>query len=148
MKFLTKNMIETNFNASNAEEAIIRAGILLLNEDGVDKVYIDAMIESYKNNGAYFVLSPKIAMPHARPEDGVREASVSLVKLDQPVSFGHRTNDPVHLVFGLGATSGDEHLELLQKLTRLLNIKETTDALINADNVDEIMKIMEKRNTL
>ena len=148
MKFLTRDMIETNFNASNAEEAIIRAGKLLLNEGGIDKIYIDAMLDSYKNNGPYFVLSPKIAMPHARPEDGVNEASVSLVKLDKPVKFGHMTNDPVSLVFGLGATSGDEHLELLQKLTVLLNTTEKTDALLSADNVDEIIQIIEKRNVL
>src|SRR5699024_366708 len=108
--------------------------------------YIDAMIESYNNNGAYFVLSPKIALPHARPEDGVNEASVSLVKLLNPVKFGHTTNDPVHLVFGLGATTGDEHLKILQKMTKLLNVKEITDELIDAGSNDEILKIIESRN--
>ena len=146
MKFLTEKLIDVEFDASDAEEAIQRAGTLLANEDGVEHQYIEAMIRSYRENGSYFVLSPKIALPHARPEDGVKDASVSLVKLKSPVEFGHETNDPVSLVFGLGATSGDEHLEILQKLTRLLNEKEATDELINAKSINEIIKIIEKRN--
>lgn len=146
MKFLTEKLIDADFHAANAEEAIKRAGALLAEEGGVEQKYIKAMIESYRTNGAYFVLSPKIALPHARPEDGVKDASVSLVQLKSPVEFGHKTNDPVSLVFGLGATSGDEHLKILQRLTRLLNEKEIADELINAKSRSEIMKIIEKGN--
>lgn len=148
MKFLDEDMIDANFFAEDAEDAIRRAGNLLLNSGGVDKKYIDAMVNSFKENGSYFVLAPKIALPHARPEDGVNEASVSLVRLRQPIKFGHHTNDPVHLVFGLGATSGDEHLKILQKLTYLLGSKETAAELIDASGTGEILSIIEKRNGL
>lgn len=146
MKFLTEKLIDVDYDAADAEEAIQRAGALLVNEGSVEDQYIEAMIESYRVNGPYFVLSPKIALPHARPEDGVKNASVSLVKLKKPVEFGHKNNDPVSLVFGLGATSGEEHLKILQRLTRLLNEKETADELINTDSRNDIIKIIEKRN--
>lgn len=145
MKFLTEKLIDTDYEAFNAEDAIQRAGTLLVNENSVEHRYIEAMIESYRENGSYFVLSPKIALPHARPEDGVKDASVSLVRLKTPVEFGHKTNDPVSLIFGLGATSGEEHLKILQRLTRLLNERETTNELIDADSSSEIIKIIEKR---
>lgn len=73
------------------------------------------MVESYHENGAYFVIAPQIAIPHARPTDGVENSAVSLVVLKDGVNFGHAANDPVRLVFGLAATSSEAHLKVIQK---------------------------------
>ncbi|SFB00001.1 PTS system, ascorbate-specific IIA component [Lentibacillus halodurans] len=143
MKFLDRNMIKIGAEAQTAEDAIEEAGKVLFQEGAIEATYVDAMIDAYKENGPYFVLAPYIAIPHARPEDGVKEASVSLVQLKHPVKFGHQTNDPVQLVFGLGAASSDEHLTLLKKLTGLLNDKNNVEALINIDNLADIQKIIE-----
>src|SRR5699024_11659395 len=94
---------------------------ILLKEGVIESTYIEAMIQAYKKNGPYFVLAPHIAILHARPEDGVNEASVSLVRLEQPIELGHDSNDHVQMVFRLGASSNDEHLSVLRKLTTLLN---------------------------
>src|SRR5699024_2839414 len=99
--------------------------------------YIEAMIQAYKKNGPYFVLAPHIAIPHARPVDGVNEASVSLVRLEQPLEFGHDSNDPVQMVFGLGASSNEEHLTVLLKLTTLLNDPERGDVVKNSQEINE-----------
>src|SRR5699024_2866391 len=122
MRFLDSSLIKLGAEVQTAEEAIREAGNLLLKEGMIDQSYIDAMLKAYKENGPYFVLAPHIAIPHARPEDGVTEASVSLLQLKTPVIFGHQSNDPVQLIFALGAASSDEHLTLLQKLTGLLNV--------------------------
>src|SRR5699024_2903904 len=94
-------------------------------------------------NGPYFVLAPHIAIPHARPEDGVNEASVSLVRLAQPIEFGHDSNDPVQMIFGLGASSNEEHLTLLRKLTTLLNDSERVDVLKTSKDISNIQKTIE-----
>jgi PTS system ascorbate-specific IIA component len=146
MKFLNESLIAIDAQSTTAEEAIRQAGDLLMAVGSVEDRYIEAMVQSFHKNGPYFVISPGIAMPHARPEDGVTESSVSLIKLKHNVRFGNTTNDPVSLVFGIGATSGAEHLSLLQKLTHLLNSKETTTALLNAQSTSEIQSIIEKRN--
>jgi len=143
MKFLDNGLIKLGAEVQKAEDAIKEAGKLLLKEGTIEQTYIDAMLEAYKENGPYFVLAPHIAIPHARPEDGVNEASVSLLQLRTPVSFGHQSNDPVHLIFGLGAASSDEHLTLLQKLTSLLNDSKNVEILINAVNMKEVKKILE-----
>lgn len=127
----------------DAQEAIEKAGMLLFNEDLVEKSYIEAMVRAYKENGPYFVLAPTIAIPHARPEDGVKEASVSFVQLKKPVIFGHASNDPVQLIFGLGASSSDEHLALLRKLTTLLNDPNNVEALVNATSYENVKQIIE-----
>lgn len=144
MRFLDSNLIKVGSEAVSAVDAIQEAGDLLVNEELIEEGYVRAMINSYKENGPYFVLAPQIAIPHARPEDGVNEASVSLVQLKNPVTFGHESNDPVHMVFGLGASSSEEHLTLLKKLTTLLNDRENVEALIHADRLETIQKILGK----
>ena len=47
----------------------------------IEERYIDGMIETVKNLGPYIVIAPGVALPHARPEDGVIEPSMSLVTL-------------------------------------------------------------------
>ncbi|MDY0404178.1 PTS sugar transporter subunit IIA [Virgibacillus sp. 179-BFC.A HS] len=143
MKFLEESIVKIGLEVADAEDAIEAAGNLLVDEGLVEKSYTKAMRNSYKENGPYFVLAPNIAIPHARPEDGVKEASVSLVQLKEPVVFGHSTNDPVRLVFGLGASSSDEHLILLQKLTTLLNDSVNVDKLTSATNYEDIKNILE-----
>ncbi|MFD1039790.1 PTS sugar transporter subunit IIA [Virgibacillus byunsanensis] len=143
MKFLDEKLVKVGLEAENAQDAIKAAGNLLFQEDLIESSYIEAMVNAYEENGPYFVLAPHIAIPHARPEDGVKEASVSLIQLKEPVVFGHASNDPVQLVFGLGASSSDEHLTLLQKLTTLLNNASNVEGLTNATSYKEIKKIIE-----
>ncbi|WP_077319824.1 PTS sugar transporter subunit IIA [Virgibacillus proomii] len=143
MNFLEKNLIKLGVEVNNAEEAITAAGQLLLDEELIKPSYIEAMKQAYQKNGPYFVLAPQIAIPHARPEDGVNEAAVSLVQLKEPISFGHAINDPVRLVFGLGAASSSDHLTLLRRLTTLLNDTNNIDQLLQATTVDDIKKVIE-----
>src|SRR5690625_1114205 len=143
MRFLDNGLIKLGAEVQTAEEAIHEAGNLLLKEGVVKQTYIDAMLKAYKENDPYFVLASHIAIPHARPEDGVTEASVSLLQLKTPVIFGHQSNDPVQLIFALGAASSDEHLTLLQKLTGLLNVGSNVEKLMNAVSLEEIKNILE-----
>ncbi|NNU82783.1 PTS sugar transporter subunit IIA [Geobacillus sp. BMUD] len=138
MKFLGPNLVALNVRVDTPEEAIRKAGQLLLNQNHIYPSYIEAMVRSYRKNGPYFVLAPQIALPHARPEDGAREASVSLVQLAEPIEFGHKTNDPVRLVLALGASNSDEHLEVLKKLMVLLGDKAIIEKMIHAKTYEEI----------
>src|SRR5699024_10993342 len=108
MRCLVNDVVQLSVKVSSAEEGITEQGNILLKEGVIESTYIEAMVDAYKKNGPYFVLAPHIAIPHARPEDGVNEASVSLVRLEKPIEFGHDSNDPVQMVFGLGASSNEE----------------------------------------
>lgn len=143
MRFLDKNLVRFGVEARNAEEAIRCAGKLLWQEGLINEKYCEAMVDSFRKYGPYFVIAPHIAIPHARPEDGVIEASVSFVQLKKPVAFGHQTNDPVHLVFALGASSQEEHLCLLQKLSVLLSNSDHVSLLKQAATYNQISRIIE-----
>ncbi|MGI2329206.1 PTS sugar transporter subunit IIA [Planococcus sp. YIM B11945] len=142
MKFLEENLVALDVAAATPEEAIRAAGGLLVSEQLAEPRYVEAMIESYQKNGPYFVLAPQIALPHARPEDGVKEASASFVRLQNPVVFGSAANDPVELVFALGASSSDEHLSMMKQLVMLLNNPAHVEKLKKATSYEEIQQLI------
>lgn len=145
MKFLEEKLVALDIPAETPEAAIKAAGDLLVAGNLVESGYVEAMVESYRKNGPYFVLAPQIALPHARPEDGVKEASVAFVRLKDPVVFGSAANDPVSLVFALGASTSDEHLLVMKELVMLLNNPEKVERLKNINSYEEL-KIVLGRN--
>lgn len=142
MKFLDKGLISLDYEAHDAADAIRAAGQLLVEQGAAESSYIDAMLKSYEEKGPYFVLAPHIALPHAKPEDGVHEASVSMLRLKEPIAFGHQKNDPVHLVFALGASSSSEHIALLRRLTTLLSNPSQVEQLRSVATEQEVYDLL------
>lgn len=120
MDIITLNSIQTNVEAKDWKDAVIKTGELLLKQGFVEKSYIDAMINKVEELGPYIVIAPHIAMPHARPEDGVNKTSIAIVTLKEPLNFGHEKNDPVRLILALAAKDNEDHLETLANLMEIL----------------------------
>ncbi|WP_028273428.1 PTS sugar transporter subunit IIA [Atopococcus tabaci] len=144
MSFLDETLVRLNVQAENAEDAIRQSGRLLVEEGYAEEGYIQAMVDSYRENGAYFVIAPSVAIPHARPETGALESAISFVQLTEGVAFGHEANDPVRLVFGLSAASSEEHVKVIQKIAKLLGKKGNIDKLLEADSYDVIHQLKEE----
>ncbi|MDQ0428442.1 PTS system mannitol-specific IIA component/PTS system ascorbate-specific IIA component [Planomicrobium stackebrandtii] len=142
MKFLEEKLVVLDLPVATPEEGIRAAGALLVAEDLIEPRYVDAMVESYEKNGPYFVLAPLIAMPHARPEDGVKEASVSLVRLKDSLKFGNEANDPVQFIFALGASSSEEHLLVMRKIVSLLSKPENVEKLKILSSYEELQLLI------
>ncbi|WP_237680738.1 PTS sugar transporter subunit IIA [[Erwinia] mediterraneensis] len=125
--------IISDFAAATPQQAIRRAGDALFAVDACEAGYAEAMVENYQRLGPYFVITPGLAMPHARPEQGAKQAQLSLVRLAQPLAFGHQENDPVHLVLGLSATSSDSHIALIQRVVTVLAQPQNMELLASGD---------------
>jgi PTS system mannitol-specific IIA component/PTS system ascorbate-specific IIA component len=138
IRFLERPMIVLQSAAGEAEEAIRESGRLLERAGAVRPSYTEAMVEAYRRLGPYFVVAPHIALPHARPEDGVVQAAVSLVQLREPVRFGHAANDPVRLVFGIAAASSPQHIELVRRLSALLADETRQKQLMEVKDVESV----------
>ena len=142
---LTDDVIAVNVSASDWKDAIRKSGELLLNIGVIEPRYIDAMIKFCKEYKAYIVIAPGIALPHARPEDGVKRICLSLITLKEPVRFGHPQNDPVDLVIALGAIDNKSHIKALGQLAKVLMDKETLKAIRSAQTKEDILKIIRKQ---
>lgn len=78
--------------------------------------YPQHCIDLVAEHGPYVVLAPRLALAHARPEDGALRTGIAVATLSRPVSFGHPDNDPVDLIFAFCSPDKDQHVGLLSKL--------------------------------
>lgn len=90
------------------------------------------------------MVAPGIALAHARPEDGVKQMCMSLVKLASPVEFGSKANDPVDLIFAFGAVDKNAHIQVLKELATFLQHKKATTALRQCKSAGEVGKLIKK----
>jgi len=125
------------------EDAVRKAGELLLSKGKVRPEYIDAMIKVTKELGPYAVIAPGVALPHARPEDGALNIGLSILILKQPVYFGS-PNDPVYIVIGFSAIDKKSHLCLLKDLAEVLQLDWLIEELKKSSNIFEIKSIIGK----
>ncbi|WP_052447584.1 BglG family transcription antiterminator [Clostridium polynesiense] len=144
IEILNENLVEVNADVKTREEAIIKSGTLLYKNDLVEERYIQAMLDNLEEHGTYIVIAPGIAMPHARPENGVKDIGISIVTLKNPVVFGHKTNDPVRIVIGLCAIDHQTHLAALTELVNILKDESCIEGILNADSSEEIINIIKE----
>ncbi|MGB9839770.1 BglG family transcription antiterminator [Thermovenabulum sp.] len=144
-ELLTKDTIRLKVKAESWEEAVRIGGRLLFENGYVESTYVEAMVKNVKEIGPYIVIAPGIAMPHARPEDGVKSICMSLITLENPVEFGNKDNDPVRMVICFGAVDHENHLKALSELMEILMDKECLDGILKAESVNEVLNIIKNK---
>lgn len=144
LELLNEETIKVYLEAKNWEDAGRIAGQPLLDSDKIEDRYIDAMIESVKKFGPYIVIAPGIALFHARPEDGVKSMCMSLAVFKKGVIFNAEKNDPVKLVFVLGAIDSESHLKVLAETMSLLQDNNAVSSIMASSDEREIISIIKK----
>ncbi|MEA4908085.1 MAG: PTS sugar transporter subunit IIA [Chloroflexi bacterium] len=139
---LRPELIATDVVASDWESAIRATGKLLVNDGAVEPRFVDAMIRVAKEFGPYIVVAPGIALPHARPDDGVIHASIAVSQLKDTVTFGNVQNDPVFLVIALAAIDNKQHIEALAELASVLGNADNIERLKQCKTADDMLKVL------
>ncbi|BFO30464.1 MULTISPECIES: PTS sugar transporter subunit IIA [Klebsiella] len=114
----------------------------LLEAGVIEPEYVAAIIEQHRKLGPYYVLAPGLAMPHARPEEGAKGLGLSLLKLEQGISFGSKDFDPVDIIIMLAAPDKHSHIETISALAELFSSDEDMNKLHQATNLEEIKTII------
>lgn len=115
------DLIQLRVTARDWEEVIRVAGAPLLKQGYITRGYIDTIVANTKLEGPYMVIAKQIALPHARPVDGVEKLGISITSLSYPIEFGSKENDPVKYIFCLAATANNRHLNAMAELVELLD---------------------------
>ena len=139
LELLSANCIALDVAAETWQESIVAAGELLERAGIADAPYTQSMIDNVESNGPYIVVAPGFAFAHARPSPAVHHTGMSWVRLAHPVSFGHKTNDPVSLVVALAATDSGAHNTAMAELAKLLGDTDRRAALESAATPDELL---------
>ncbi len=145
-ELINENKIIFTDKVDNWEEAIILSGKPLLEDNYIEKKYIHKVISNVKELGPYIVIAPKIAISHARPEDGVNRLGMSILLIKEAVSFSKDKDRDVNVVITLAAPDNEKHLLALQQLSELLmgSLDELLEATDKQSVIDLINKYSEK----
>ncbi|MBW3695856.1 PTS sugar transporter subunit IIA [Vibrio sp. T187] len=141
-ELLTKDVIRVHSESENWQDAIRKACQPLLDNGSIEPSYVEAIFRSHEELGPYYVVGPGMAMPHARPEDGVNRLSLSLTVIQNGVKFDSEGNDPVKMLVTLAATDSDSHIGAIQKLADLFMNDEHIERICNAKSADDVLSII------
>ena len=126
--------IRVGLGGESKEEAIARAGSLLVSGGYVEAEYVPAMLEREKETTTYMGMG--IAIPHGTSEakKSVRRSGIVVLQYPEGVEFG---DEKAHLVIGL-AGAGDEHLEILAKISSALDDETVLQKLFTTTSPQDI----------
>lgn len=147
-ELLTIERVAVRKTAPDWEAAVRAVGQLLVDSGAVEPRYIDSMIQTTRELGPYIVIAPGLAIPHGRPEEGVRRPCMAVLTLDPPVEFGNKDNDPVSILVALGATDAEQHVQALQQMAETLSEPANMQALVDATTPEEVTRVMWSGSTV
>lgn len=137
---LKSDNIILGLKSESKEEAIERAGKMLVKEGYVNNNYIAAMQERERIVSTYIGMG--IAIPHGVGEakKEVKESGIVVLQYPDGVVFG---DDLAYLVIGIAGV-GDDHLEILSNIATSLEDETLVDKLKNTNNKFEILQTFNK----
>ena len=95
----------------------IRLACFPLEEHGfVSPDYAQSIIHSTEQHGAWYVLSPEFALPHARPEEGVLSQQSRLSMLCSAEKIAFPGFPSIRFIVVLAAANSEQHVETIQRL--------------------------------
>ncbi|KFJ05621.1 PTS sugar transporter subunit IIA [Bifidobacterium tsurumiense] len=140
--FLPDSAFNLGAHAADWREAIRLAGAGLVAAGFTTEAYTDEMIETVEKMGPYIVIAPGLALAHSRPSDAVLNTGLSWVRLDEPVEFGNKANDPVSLVIGLAGRDESEHITVMSAIAAALSKADKREKLASAATPEDIRDVL------
>lgn len=123
------------------EQCIRDSGALLVQRGCVSEPYVDAMVERDRLTSVYIGMG--IAIPHGTNDakEAVEKTGVVLQQYPDGVDFD---GEKAYLVFGI-AGKGEEHLEVLANICRILEDESVLEKMKTTDDVDWVVDVLSGR---
>jgi mannitol PTS system EIIA component len=140
-EILTPETIELKASLNSQEEAIRRAGTLLVENGHVEERYIDSMLEHEKLVSTF--VGNAVAIPHGMGESKqwVTRSGLSIITVPEGVKYGD--GNVVRLVVGI-AGKGDEHLEMLSKVATVCVKEDNVEQIVRAETKEELLAFFDE----
>lgn len=139
---LTQDNIQFTNKHLSWEEAIALAAKPLIDNASIETTYIDAMVNRIKEFGPFVDLGMGIALPHARPEEGVNKVGMAFLKCENSVFLLDDPKHEIKVFVVLAAVDNESHLKALSTLTKILSNKTELEKLLTASTATEVEKVL------
>lgn len=123
------------------QEAIAVAAQPLLDKGCITEAYVDTMQQQYPALSPHILLRMNIAIPHARPQDGVNSLGMSLLKVEDGIALDN--GEKVHIVVVIAAIDKNQHLNALLQLMKLAEMNDVIKDLNELDSKADIYSILQ-----
>jgi PTS system mannitol-specific IIC component len=135
---LAQDSIVLDGGRASRDDAITRAGELLVAAGAVDQSYVEAMHE--RETSVSTAMGNLLAIPHGTNEakSAVRRTAISFVRYPEGIDWGGRE---VKYVVGIAAL-GNEHLKLLARLAELFVDPQQVEHLERANSPLDVMEVL------
>lgn len=145
-QLITKETYQVSSQKLGWKEAIRLAAKPLLDQDKITENYPEAMIQKVEEFGPFINLGKGVAIPHARPDEGVNEIGMSMLVLEEPIYLLDNPEQEVRLLICIAAIDNESHLKALSHLTTILRDKNHVQTLISSKNYDDIKMIIKQED--
>jgi phosphocarrier protein FPr len=139
MTILSLNRIQVQASAVDKEDAIRKAGELLVKSGCVKPAYVEGMLAREKTMSTY--LGNGVSIPHGEFENRADILSTGISVLQLPEGVLWEEDEKAHLIIGIAASS-DEHVGVLAKLAEVIEDEEMTQKLIETTDPELILSAL------
>ena len=139
MELLLKENVQILVGADDWKDAVRKAAKPLELGNFVTANYAEAIIANVEELGPYICIAPHVAMPHARPEQGALKTQIAVTLFRNEVTF-NRDDAQANLFITLSAADADSHLQVLMKISELLQDESTAEKIFASKTVDELYR--------
>ncbi|SDN61408.1 transcriptional antiterminator, BglG family /transcriptional regulator [Psychrobacillus sp. OK028] len=139
---LIEENIQFMHDITDWKDAIKKAAEPLLSNGFITNQYVGVMIENVETMGPYIIIGEQVAIPHARPEFGVKKLGMSLLKLSKPTYLLGEEQNKVDIFICLAAIDNETHLKALAQLTTLLSDPIKLELLKKAQTKQDILDLV------
>ena len=139
MPILSKDRISLQASAADKEDAIRKAGELLVTSGCVLPEYVNGMLTREQSMSTS--LGNGVAIPHGVYEnrDHILHTGISVLQLADGVDWDE--DEKVYMVIGIAA-SADEHVGVLSNLADVIDNEEALADLLKTSDPDVVVKYL------
>ena len=136
---INENII-LGLDSESKEEAITRAGRLLVDRGFATEEYIASMKEREMAYSTY--IGRGVAIPHGTSEgkERIKKSGVVILQYPKGVNFGLGI---VYILIGIAST-GEEHLKVMAHIAEMLENEELINRLDTISDKDELLRLFNK----
>lgn len=138
-RLLTPERILTGLSAEPMEDAVRRAGHLLEAAGCVKEGYAEAMLERERITSTY--MGAGLALPHgtAAAKDSVLRSGICVLQYPEGIDYAGET---AYLIIGIAGV-GDAHLDILARLSSILEDEAVLERLSHEAKAEEILQTLQ-----
>lgn len=137
MELLKAENVQILASAEDWKDAIRKSAVPLEKGNFITANYKEAIIENVEKLGPYICIAPHVAMPHARPEQGALKTQIAVTLFRNEISFP-RKDATAKLFITLSAADSESHLQVLVKISELLQDEQKAAQILNAADEKEL----------